>query len=857
MTIDLRARCTCTLGELISASVSDSSIVGAGLIKTTGSCEINGLVNPGIGTVVRFYYEKFGVTRELPRQLKVLSSFANPFTGVTTVDLGCQLTYMDGVKEPKKVDAFDDPGNSEFTGADAGVVVIPTSASAVAQKCLTEIGLTGTVPLTNVFSVAEFDLGAGYVSVLNDLLISECLCGYVDKNGNFVTFSLLAPLSSPLLIQQSRIVDVGPLGATDIPGNPVIVNYSTLKLKSGTVTGGSSMSGGGIPSRDWEEEVIYGAGTEVVLNGSSPTSGDWEQSYFYTPKTETRSKFDTWDRLKTRTTVTTKIAADSNSAYSIAMGNRGSRSIGSARVETKTVTTIKYKIDTPAMTQDDEDKQAPPVPEEGYDEVLSETTITYEPEMVLYGSLPIDYEDFVASDSFNPSTTNIAEITTVSTVTVPRDVGYGRNGDKIELGFFPVTKTTTVNQQCLAKTPQGQKAYKQAIESGSSISAGGLISSLNRVVETGVELRIFSGREAVFQGRPSKAERNISDRSAKGDGSRTESSSRVEFVYGTETVGYDRPLELTMPYAPDHIYMKTGSGPTATFTSVGSDAPQKAANFGRTQNKLLFGACYGIEIQASPEDLPARPYTGIAIQAKGITGGYATDASSWVIDSSGILASTSAIFVGVIGQASGGGSSPTVWLPALPGVTYPGLPPTPGTTNTSVNAIIGNVADVGVDPQATLNAAFPTAASGNGVIDNLSGDIWSYNGTTWTNVGPNPGILITTTGTLPFWNELVRLEARTKTGVNVRSLPYPLNRSTALSIATRTGMTAFGGYVVPASVANLTLSALAPRVYLVSVTTYPIGLTVSAPPATAKGAEYIEVPAASLLLEVIQPAVSP
>jgi hypothetical protein len=58
-----------------------------------------------------------------------------------------------------------------------------------------------------------------------------------------------------------------------------------------------------------------------------------------------------------------------------------------------------------------------------------------------------------------------------------------------------------------------------------------------------------------------------------------------------------------------------------------------------------------------------------------------------------------------------------------------------GTAPASPN-VIGTVPTVGANPQATLNASFPSAVSGNGVIALDTGDLWVYNGSTWTDVGP-------------------------------------------------------------------------------------------------------------------------
>ena len=42
---------------------------------------------------------------------------------------------------------------------------------------------------------------------------------------------------------------------------------------------------------------------------------------------------------------------------------------------------------------------------------------------------------------------------------------------------------------------------------------------------------------------------------------------------------------------------------------------------------------------------------------------------------------------------------------------------------------------VGVDPQATLNAAFPSAVNGNGVLADDTGDLWVISAGTWSDVG--------------------------------------------------------------------------------------------------------------------------
>ena len=70
---DIRAISACSLGVIVGgAEINDDNINGgAGLIKTTGSVTIDGLITPAIGTSVTFSYTKSGTTRQIPRALRV------------------------------------------------------------------------------------------------------------------------------------------------------------------------------------------------------------------------------------------------------------------------------------------------------------------------------------------------------------------------------------------------------------------------------------------------------------------------------------------------------------------------------------------------------------------------------------------------------------------------------------------------------------------------------------------------------------------------------------------------------------------------------------------------------------------
>jgi hypothetical protein len=666
MAIDLRAKTYCSLGDLISASINDDYIPGSGLVKTTGSCEINGVIKPDPGTAVTFFYEKFGFTRQVPRQLKVLSSFANPFTGITSVELGCQLTYMQDVKEETPLDVLLDPENEGLTQDDQKIVILPISASFVAKTCLEKINLAGDPPpLTNKFSLEKFDLSGGYVSALNDLLLSESYCGYVGPDGTFQYFSLQDPTGSSRIIDQTEIIDVAPVNIGELPGNPVVVKYGTLKLKNP-----ESENEEDNLKKNWELEIEEGFPTDLFLEGEylPPRNGEWINGYTYTPKTTTRSTYDSWDRLVKRTTVESTILAEANPSYVTAVINKtGNGPFGNTKIFRRTETEIFYK------------KQAPPISEsglinagiekeEGYDEVLKEVTTTYEPTAISLGGMASNYYDEVngrlvtlgvnryteENGYFQSSGSNnsegITQINETTYETYSRDLIVTARGTRKTIGNLPMTKTVTKSSRSFGQTPRGQQYIAEKTEKGFMIDE--IAGAVLRLVDAGGSIRSFSGREAVFQGRPSAAERaasNLAEGEDPNNGFKTDSSAEVEVIFTEEQT--QRRVEFDMPYAPDDTFTKIGSGSSATYEAQSSDAPQKAKLYGLTQNKLLLGLRYGIGIQVPPEVLPTAPFSPVVIQAKGLTALYATNAMSWVIDNTGIIASIDAIYIGVVGKS--------------------------------------------------------------------------------------------------------------------------------------------------------------------------------------------------------------
>lgn len=762
MAIDIRATVSCSLGTLISASVSDDYVQGTGLIKCKGNCEISGLITPAIGTAVTFSYTKDGVTYDVPRTLRVLSSFADPFRRTTKVELGCKLTYLQDLQEPLKWDYTDDPDNSGVDPADSAIITIPISAASIAGECLSKLGIAGTAPLSNKFSIAQFDFGAGYVSILGDLLVSECYCGYLDDTETLQLINLSAAGGTGPVFTSANVIDIAQIGVGQLPGDAVTVSYSSLKLTDP----GDEPSADEQARQNWEREETIGAPTTVLVSNpvfvtwtlTAPRPDQWE--YTYTPRTVTETAYDTLDRVTTRTTTQYTILAELAPGYvqvqsalypeAFTYGNP----IGSSEYTIVTTETYTYNVAAPPEIP----KTEPP---DGYQEVAQRVEEVSEPCVKMWASTQI-YDlvmrSYAFGTTFDYQSSNSDRFIASRTITIP-------NAGTTQAGT-PCTKSTTETFRASGYTQEGQQALMSGLDSNKTAPnyllevAPAILSGALTLKSEGTETQISTGRDIGLEQRASGADR-INQQNARGEGDnkpdpdngwRTASSSEVELALGSPLA--TRRITLSLPYAPDDRFVKVGSPPSVSYTAIASDAPAKAKAYGKAQNMLLMGNRYGVNVQMAPELMPAAPFSPFILQAGGLSALYRTNGTSWTMSADGILASTDALFWGAVGGTG------TFWFPVAPGITT--LPTTPAV----------------VDGEMTV------------------------------------------TTPVPVWNETVPITASTVLGLTVQSLPYALELLTEVDpIATVIGLAVTRVVVANAGIYAITGNAatlLRPRTLIAS-----------------------------------------
>jgi hypothetical protein len=670
MAIDIRATVTCSLGTLISANVSDDYIQGTGLIKTRGSCEISGLVNPEVGQVVTFNYTKSGLTRSVPRKLRVLSSFADPFRRTTKVELGCKLTYLSDLKDPIKWNAYNDPENVELDRNDGRIVILPIYASSIMVQCLTALGITASsVPLTNRFSIEEFDFGSGYVQTLGDLLVSESFCGYLDFTEKLQIFSLNAMDQAGPLLDSGKLIDVGPIGVGDLPGDTVVVSYNTLKLKAPDDTEVVCRNADDEPEEDEDGNLESKWGNDLTTSTSVgratyayklpgndtllQKSYSWQES---ATEVTYYALYDVYESGKVKRALTVengspwpafdspidgKVVERRNLVATRTVTQRtGSTAVAGGYAQQSLSNGFDYnnydvfKTTTEQFAYDDSGNETSRISE------------TIGSEIFLYGSAGID---FFYTDE-NGTTVRVAPA--AGTAAIERLEVYSTTTDNF-------TKTVTKRYGPWADTISGQQAIANAREYITTVAQAE--DFLNRLfgglylIDVTIETSVTGGRGS--QELPSEEEavkeELVEDTGDPDNGFTTESKAQLELVTGSASAV--RRIELSMPYAPDDTFRRetVDTDPLRyCYYSVGSDASAKADRYGRAQNRILFGNRNGMNIQTAPESLPTTPFAPLYISANGTITQYRLNGTNWTMDASGIVASTDALYWGVAGKSA-------------------------------------------------------------------------------------------------------------------------------------------------------------------------------------------------------------
>jgi hypothetical protein len=680
MAIDVRANVTCNIGTLISGSISDSYIQGSGLVTCSGSIELSGLYAPAIGDPVTFSYTKDGITRQIPRKLRVLSSFADPFRQTTKIELGCKLTYLSDLKPAPTVNEdspietgirqqcvngyIEYPPNSTYG--------TPIMAFFLMNRCLSSLDITSSSnPLSNRFFDESFDLSGGYVQVLGDLLVSESYCGYLDFNEVLQVFSLDQNGGTGPVLGVDSLIDVDKTAFGDLPGDAVVVKYTSLQLNEDLEEEDSVE----FSRRNWESDKEEGSAQSITINYTTTSNLPGQRTYTYVPYTTTTTTYgqdlsfpddvcviagkdgpDLSNSViyrETRKRICLAFEAGDYCAKILSVnGDPGGSTTG------EVITTEEYSYDS-----------------EG--QVTQIVTTEQQPFWAWAGKLNLDFvfgNDYVELSGFTNNVTTRRTVVDIETLyaNLPSFVTLdpGETLERVINGQREVT-----SQYLNYGLFQSGQVSVSGIRENAPFSSSSLLISYLLSISTILLLEdktIRTSRDRVLTAGQIRPPTQIRLGGFNGENT-------TELVYASgSSIGTDRVIEFSMPYQDDDYYGPTGS-------ILRGRAASKAARYGRCQNKLLLGNRYGMNIQLVPEMLPSAPFSPYFVSANGYQVLYRTNGTSWQMDSTGIIVSTDGLFWGAVGGDNVG----QFWFPVAPGITS--VPP----------------AVTVIDGEATVNTTVP------------------------------------------------------------------------------------------------------------------------------------------------------
>lgn len=686
MTLDIRAKVFCDKGPVISGGFSDDHVQGTGLIRTRGEIVLNGLKDLRPGDRIRMGYERRGRTTRIPRALRVLSSFADPFRRQTTVSVGCKLTMLETLRENKKQIAAEDEENAGIPCEEYGKIPINITFSHIASTCIAALGLTprGNLGLVGSVAIESFDYSAGYVQILSDILYSQSKVGYLDADEALVVVDLSKIDGTVPVIDEDDVIDVSPIRSGDYPPDVVLVEYSYNRLKEpdpDEVEDEEERQ-----KRDWELDITQGELENVYVTYND---GDDVQLFTHYPLSISRTTYDQLDRVLMREERTTTHSAKINSAYvSELLEETGALGSNVGISEETTVTEFIYQYPAEQLIVPP-DELAPCAywysvgtrqiyNEERDSQPVAQVTTRTASDLAIVGSMNLP-SYFYPDGVLHPGNADFpVEITRIE---FEKDDAYLAQMERDRLGLSSsitylqdsgsdgITKTKTYRQTCYAMTQQGQQGLAKMAEDIDSVGDAAFMLAIGReMVNTGVSVETHYDRYYGVQKRPSLANRKKKQfyRDPR------ESTNRTEYIYGSE--GVSITTSYNMPWAPDdRIAYQAGSA--QPYLVEESIAPELARKFGRVQQQLTYGHRMGFAVQTVPSKLPPYGASMATLRLGGILAQYMVNGQSWSFDSSGIVASVDMVYLGGVGATSQQYRAPSPWAPVQSGITQLPLAP--------------------------------------------------------------------------------------------------------------------------------------------------------------------------------------
>ena len=725
MTVDIRAKIYCDLGEVISGGFSDDHVQGTGLIRTRGEVIINGLVKPSHGQLIQLGWKKGTTFSRIPRALRVLSYFADPFRRTTTVQLGCKLTLFENKKPAAEKDRYfyskEDDNNKDVDCEVYDVGLLPISAASIAARCLRELGITGTTGLTNYYAADKFDLTSGYVSTLNDLLFAESRVGYLRADETLHVVDLRDDPATVKVLAPEDVIDIGAISGGESPVDAVGIRYSYTRYQKPETESTTEDR--------WELAETFGPVTPVVVDYTLAGNVISQSTYIYNPYQKVETTYDRFDRPIKQVTTNRSHTAKVNPTYigQLLDAQAEYARNGTPSSNLRPIVGPVYQVQELYYDYERAAEDLEQVPGETAFECLSKSqqAKTFDPEkdsqyirtrqysyisnMEVAGRINVVQYNFVdpatgALDVVHPSSiaNRLVEYveTNVETIEVEELAGKAEatgTGINILKNKTIYNRQTTVTRRARVYDQSDQQYF--AYRSVFLDTAEELVSEISRAGElysSSTEVQQTSTKEYLINRRPAADE--VADARNRKGLRTAEDVTEIEFITGSETSNNSRIYDL--PLAPDDRIQYTGGGIPGSWSVTKSDVKQKAIAFARAQNRLNLGHRYGFSLQLAADTIPPYPLDGLGVNASGALALFLVNGTSWAFDSNGIVCNTDAVYWAGLGSTDPGYQ---IWFQVQPGISL--LPSVTTSTNPSPSPVNSETVSSGFDPNDAISSA--------------------------------------------------------------------------------------------------------------------------------------------------------
>jgi hypothetical protein len=678
MTIDIRANVFCSLGPIIEGALSDSYVQDNGLIYCRGSVRLDGLYQPTLGQVVDFGYQKGGWLARFPRRLRVLSSFADPFTRQTQIELGCKLTYLKDYKvrdsEPatgRAIPAIAMKASNDNTNPvrpqERGYVPQSIAINAIINLCLNKLGITASaqLPFTSRFNGSKFEADTPYVQMLDEILKSAAYIGYLDESEQLVLRNLTTDSGTGPVISRDDIIAMEPIAVGELGGETVDVEAPNYSYAPGAIQASGETIDAGSPQKDpgdpeppdldppedppeddeelpparvlWTYDESIGSPVEVrtTYNPAPPAPTVATDVFSYVPFVYTQTEYDDNNRVSRRITKERTYAPVVNGSWwkeALEFYNGAITSTYPLTIES----VERYEYDNDGT-------------------LLRQVQERYEPEIATVGKSSAIYlfDGSGGRSLFTPSLTltYLSErITTEYSRWETRIEAFYESSESDTIVKFSKTKRTVEKLQL--HTQEGQQAVAKQAENTTDVS--GMVALVDAMLQYIVidSCEVQNSQEVSTAGAeqiapPEQARPDPDLLIAKKFQKEKPIEAKVNINAGQETdkrqVSYRLPRTFSDYYVYDAIEGK--------YKPAGESINAQVLRFARIQNRLRLANRAGLSLQLEPNLVPVRPFDPLYINLDGLVGQYRVNGTSWAFTADGIAAQVDAMFWGGVGTA--------------------------------------------------------------------------------------------------------------------------------------------------------------------------------------------------------------